>query len=161
MVAPVSRRAIEVTNGSSDTSSFIVRYLSTALDWVDRRCLLQLLRRKKFPSKDSWTELYALSHFGIAVVAYVTSFCLYLFGALFALYSAWRIIEVVTFYLKQIIQHEPEVAFRQRSFVLAVLNYFEVTFWFAVWYSVFVKWGSLTIKDSLPAGWAILRESLA
>jgi hypothetical protein len=73
----------------------------------------------------------------------------------------WRIIELVTFYLRQIIQREPEVASFQRSFVFAVLNYFEVTFWFAVWYSAFVKYGSLKIASSLPTGLAIFRESLA
>ena len=56
---------------------------------------------------------------------------------------------------------KPEVASRERSFALALLNYFEVTFWFAVWYSVLVRCGSLKITNSYPSGLSIFRESLA
>ena len=61
----------------------------------------------------------------------------------------------------QMIGGKPEVASRERSFALALLNYFEVTFWFAVWYSVLVRCGSLKITDSYPSGLSIFRESLA
>jgi hypothetical protein len=151
-----------VTNGDSDTSSFVVPCLFRAVEWVYSYCLLQLLRRK-WPAlcRDDSTELYVLGHFALSFVAYVLSFCVFrTIGALFVLYSMWRIIELVAFYLKQMIGHQPKVASPERSFVLALVSYFEVTLWFAVWYSVFAKFGYLTIKQ-LPVGWAIFRESLA
>jgi len=67
----------------------------------------------------------------------------------------------ISFFLMQMIGGKPEVASRERSFALALLNYFEVTFWFAVWYSVLVRCGSLKITDSYPSGLSIFRESLA
>ena len=82
-------------------------------------------------------------------------------SALVIFYPAWRIIEVVTFYLRQIIQRQPIVANVQRSFVFALSNYFEVTFWFAVWHSLFVRCGYLTIENSSPSWLSIFRESLA
>jgi hypothetical protein len=100
-------------------------------------------------------------HFGLAVVAYVLSFRVpWALGVLVILYSAWRITELVAFFLVQMIGDKPMVASPERSFVLALINYFEVTLWFAVCYSVFVRCGSLTIESSFPPA-SIFRESLA
>src|SRR5262249_10472845 len=69
--------------------------------------------------------------------------------------------------LMRMIGGRPTVASHERSFVLALFNYFEVTFWFAVWYSMLVRWGSLHVGfsphfvASLPGPLAIFRESLA
>jgi hypothetical protein len=130
---------------------------------------LALLRRMGwFRPDDFWTDLYVIGHFGLAAVAYALSFWVSFtygvnltLGALVILYSAWRIIELVTFFLMQMIGGRPTVASRERSFVLALFNYFEVTFWFAVWYSVLVRCGSLTIANSFPPALSIFRESLA
>jgi hypothetical protein len=109
---------------------------------------------------DFRTDLDVIGHFGLAFVAYVLSFFLSCtLGALVILYSAWRIIELVAFFLMQMIVHKPTVASPERSFVLALLNYFEVTFWFAVCYSVLVTCGSLKVAS--PSGLSIFRESLA
>jgi hypothetical protein len=168
MVAVFSRRAMNVTNGGSDTSSFVVPCLLKTLEWVKNYCLLELLRRKaRFPSSDCCTDLYVIGHFGLAIVAYVLSFwvpwisLVILWISLVIFYSAWRIIELVAFFLMQMIGHQPRVASPERSFVLALFNYFEVTFWFAVWYSVLVRCGSLKIPNSYPSGLSIFRESLA
>jgi|SRR5262245_52285921 len=160
MVALFSRRAMKVTNGSG-ASSFVVRCLSTALGWVERYCLLELLRRKGGLGLDDFrTDLYVIGHFALAFVAYVLSFLMScILGALVILYSAWRIIELVAFFLMQMIGGRPTVASPERSFVLALFNYFEVTFWFAVWYSVLVTCGSLKVAS--PSGLSIFRESLA
>jgi hypothetical protein len=107
-----------------------------------------------------------IAHLGLAIVAYVLSFWVpwtsfvILWIPLVIVYSAWRIVELVAFFLMQMVGHQPRVASPERSFVLALFNYFEVTFWFAVWYSVFVRCGSLTIKSSFPPA-SIFRESLA
>ena len=160
-------------DGSSD--SFVIPCLSTALGWVGRYCLLELLRRRRWLGLDDFrTDLYVIGHFGLAFVAYVLSFWVSFtyevnltLGALVILYSAWRIIELVAFFLMQIIGGRPTVASPERSFVLALFNYFEVTFWFAVWYSMLVRWGSLHVGfsphfvASLPGPLAIFRESLA
>jgi hypothetical protein len=130
---------------------------------------LQLLRRKGWLGLgDCCTDLYVIGQFGLAAVAYVLSFWVswtyvvnLALGALVIFYSGWRIIELVAFFLMQMIGGKPEVASRERSFVLALLNYFEVTFWFAVWYSVLVRCGSLKITNSYPSGLSIFRESLA
>jgi hypothetical protein len=158
-----------VTNGSSGAPPFVVRHLSAALEWVEKCCLLQLLRRKGWLGLgDCCTDLYVIGQFGLAAVAYVLSFWVswtyvvnLALGALVIFYSGWRIIELVAFFLMQMIGGKPEVASRERSFVLALLNYFEVTFWFAVWYSVLVRCGSLKITNSYPSGLSIFRESLA
>jgi hypothetical protein len=154
---------MRMTNGGSGASSFVVPFLSAALEWVERYCLLELLRRRgRLGSDDFRTDLYVIGHFGLAFVAYVLSFWVSCtLGALVILYSAWRIIELVAFFLRQMIVHRPTVASPERSFVLALLNYFEVTFWFAVWYSVLVTCGSLKIANSSPSGFSIFRESLA
>ena len=165
-IALFSRRAMKVTNdGSSD--SFVIPCLSTALGWVERYCLLELLRRRRWLGLDDFrTDLYVIGHFGLAFVAYVLPFWVSFtyevnltLGALVILYSAWRIIELVAFFLMQIIGGRPTVASPERSFVLALFNYFEVTFWFAVWYSVLVTCGSLKVAS--PSGLSIFRESLA
>ena len=155
-----------MTNSGSD--SFFVCFLVARFKWVQKYCLLELLRRKaRFPSSDCCTDLYVIGHLGLAVMAYALSFWvpwiwLVIFWiSLVILYSAWRIIELVTFYLRQMIAHEPRVASPERSFVLALLNYFEVTLWFAVYYSVFEKVGSLKIAHPLPPAFSIFRESLA
>jgi hypothetical protein len=153
-----------VTNSGSDPSSFVGPFLVARLKWVQKYCLLELLRRchkARFPSSDRRTDQYVIGHWVLAVVAYALSFWLpCTLGVLVILYSAWRIIELVTFFFVQMIGHQPRVASPERSFVLALFNYFEVTFWFAVWYSVFVRCGSLTIKSSFPPA-SIFRESLA
>jgi hypothetical protein len=152
---------MKVTNGGSGTSSFVVPYLLARLKWVKKYCLLELLPNW-FHLSAFWIDLYVIGHLGLAVLAYALSFWVpCTLGALVILYSAWRIIELVAFFLVQMIADEPGVASRERSFVLALSNYFEVTFWFAVWYSVFVRCGSLTITKPFPSGFAIFRESLA
>src|SRR5438046_2137818 len=96
----VLAESYEVTNGGSDTSSFVVPCLLKTLEWVKKYCLLELLRRKaRFPSSDFCTDLYVTGHFGLAIVAYVLSFwvpwiSLVIFWiSLVIFYSAWRIIE--------------------------------------------------------------------
>jgi hypothetical protein len=150
-----------VTNGSSG-DSFVVPYFSALLEWVQRYCLLGLLRHTGWLGLDDFhTDLYVIGHFALAFVAYVLSFFLSCtLGALVILYSAWRIIELVAFFLMQMIVHKPTVASPERSFLLAVFNYFEVTFWFAAWYSVLLTCGSLKVNSS-PSGLSIFRESLA
>jgi len=169
MVRAILAEATKVTNGSSGAPPFVVRHLSAALEWVEKYCLLQLLRRIGWLGLgDCCTDLYVIGQFGLAFVAYVLSFWVswiyvvnLMLGALVIFYSGWRIIELVAFFLMQMIGGKPEVASRERSFALALLNYFEVTFWFAVWYSVLVRCGSLKITDSYPSGLSIFRESLA
>jgi hypothetical protein len=169
MVRAILAEATKVTNGSSGAPPFVVRHLSAALEWVEKYCLLQLLRRIGWLGLgDCCTDLYVIGQFGLAFVAYVLSFWVswiyvvnLMLGALVIFYSGWRVIELVAFFLMQMIGGKPEVASRERSFALALLNYFEVTFWFAVWYSVLVRCGSLKITDSYPSGLSIFRESLA
>src|SRR5262249_43091208 len=94
-IALFSRRAMKGTNdGSSD--SFVIPCLSTALGWVERYCLLELLRRRRWLGLDDFrTDLYVIGHFGLAFVAYVLSFWVSFtyevnltLGALVILYSA-------------------------------------------------------------------------
>jgi hypothetical protein len=95
-----------VTNGSSGAPPFVVRHLSAALEWVEKCCLLQLLRRKGWLGLgDCCTDLYVIGQFGLAAVAYVLSFWVswtyvvnLALGALVIFYSGWRIIELVAFF---------------------------------------------------------------
>src|SRR2546430_2042748 len=154
----------------------VERYLSAALDWVQRPCLFQLLRKRYgwFGTADTPIDLWVFGHLALAFLTYVLSFYLSVqyainlaLGTLVIVYSTWRIIDLVTFLLNQIVSGRggpggvPKVASHERSFVLAIGNYFEVTFWFAAWYSILVRWGSLVIEPSLPRGLSIFRESLA
>ena len=56
---------MKVTNdGSSD--SFVIPCLSTALGWVERYCLLELLRRRRWLGLDDFrTDLYVIGHFAL------------------------------------------------------------------------------------------------
>jgi hypothetical protein len=159
---------MKVTNGGSGSPSFVVPCLSAALNRVERYCLLELLRRRGWFGCDFWTDLYVIGQLGLAALTYALSFWVSFtyevnltLGALVILYSAWRIIELVAFFLMQIIGGRPTVASVERSFVLAISNYFEVTLWFAAWYSLLVRWGSLSLSESLPPLLSIFRESLA
>jgi hypothetical protein len=73
-IALFSRRAMKVTNGGSGAPSFVVPCLSAALNWVERYCLLELLRRIRWFGRDFWIDIYVIGHFGLAAVSYVLSF---------------------------------------------------------------------------------------
>jgi hypothetical protein len=91
------------------------------------------------------------ANFGIATVVIVLSF--------------WRIIETSSFHLNMLISRVgrpggvPTVASYERSFVLMLLNYVEVTLWFATWYSIAARQAVLVGPSPLPL--SIFRESLA
>jgi hypothetical protein len=170
-----------MTSDSTDSNQPAPRsvdgYLSAALDWIQRHCLFHLVRTHKGwfgPRSDAPVDLWVLGHLVLAAATYALSFYLSFtyainvtLGTLVILYSAWRIIELVTFLLNQLVSARggpggvPRVASYERSFVLAIANYFEVTLWFAAWYSIFVRWGSLFVEPSLPRPLSIFRESLA
>jgi hypothetical protein len=79
--------------------------------------------------------------------------------------SAWRIMEIITFHLNMLIARPGRpggvatVASRQRTLVLALANYLEITLWFATWYSIAERQEAFVGPKPLPL--SIFRESLA
>ncbi len=80
--------------------------------------------------------------------------------------SALRLLDLVSFHLNQLIARRGRpggvhtVASYERSLVLALLNYLEVTLWFSAWYAMAYRGGYLDITSS-PLVLSIFRESLA
>jgi hypothetical protein len=122
---------------------------------------------------DVLVDRYVLVSAALAVVVYAVSFvelsisytANFVLATIIIVLSAWRIIELVSFHLNFLVSRVGRpggvatVASYERTFVLMLLNYVEVTLWFAVWYSVSVRQGVLT--GPAPLQLSIFRESLA
>jgi hypothetical protein len=168
---------------SAAPRSSVVCRISQALNWLQKLSILyQWLQRRGLHTVplgsprgaiDVLVDRYVLVCTALAIVMYAVSFVevrfLYapnfLVATLVILLSFWRIIEIASFHLNTLISRVgrpngvPTVASYERSLVLMLLNYAEVTFWFASWYSISVREGVLSGPSPLPL--SIFRESLA
>jgi hypothetical protein len=177
-----------MTDGSPSGSpaspkSSLTRRIAQALDLLQKLGFLYpLLKRRRLHELppghppgaiDVLVDRYVLVSTALAAVVYAVSFIAlpipytanFVLATLVILVSFWRIIETSSFHLNMLISRVgrpggvPTVASYERSFVLMLLNYIEVTFWFATWYSISVRQGVLTGPTPLPL--SIFRESLA
>jgi hypothetical protein len=74
--------------------------------------------------------------------------------------SASRIATLVCFHLNSLLTRSAPVASYERSFVLLLANYVEVTFWYALWYSIACR-NHLFSEVGTTLLLSILRESIA
>ncbi|MGH8638114.1 MAG: hypothetical protein ACREUZ_13345, partial [Burkholderiales bacterium] len=107
---------------------------------------------------DVLVDRYVLSWTAAALIVYPLSFVSLptsaiinvVLAAIVIAISAWRIIEITTFHLNMLISRAgrpgavPTVASYERSFVLMVANYIEITMWFAAWHSILVRSGAFS-----------------
>jgi hypothetical protein len=163
--------------------SSLTRRIAQVLDMIQKLGflypLLKLRALQALPAGrprggiDVLVDRYVLVCTALAAVVYAVSFIAlpvpytanFVLATLVVLVSSWRIIETTPFHLNMLISRVgrpggvPTVASYERSFVLMLLNYIEVTFWFATWYSISVRQAVLTGPAPLPL--SIFRESLA
>jgi hypothetical protein len=171
------------TGSSASPKSSLAPRVSQALDLLQRLGflypLLKLRNLHDVPpggprgAVDVIIDRYVLFCTALAAVVYAGSFVKFpvpyaanfVLATLVILLSSWRIIELSSFHLNMLISRAgrpggvPTVASYERSLALMLLNYVEVTFWFATWYSISVRQGALAGPSPLPL--SIFRESLA
>jgi hypothetical protein len=152
----------------------IVANLARVLDFIQKRSILYLLLRwRGLHDQDRFVDRYVMACTVLAPCMYLASFVplpltLLKVGlaAILIFVSAWRIIELVTFHLNMLIARPgrpggvSSVASYERTFIFALANYLEVTFWFATWYSIAVRQGAFQEVQG-PLLLSIFRESLA
>lgn len=172
-------------SNSKQPASSLVRRLAAALNCVEKCSpVYQLLKRKGLldlpPGSprggiDVLVDRYVVIWFIAAMAMYAFSFVPlpvphtinFMLAAILVVASFWRIIELVSFHLNMLVAKgtRPKgrvdtVASLERTFVLLLLNYFEVALWFSAWYSIAVREGVLQPPPS-PLPLSIFRESLA
>jgi hypothetical protein len=114
-----------------------------------------------------WTAVAAVVFAASFVECRVSSWANFAIATFLILLSLWRIIEVLSFHLNMLVSRVGRpggvstVASYERSFVLVLLNYLEVTLWFATWYSISVRQEVLSPDGPSPLLFSIFRESLA
>ena len=79
--------------------------------------------------------------------------------------SFWRMLEMLAFHFGELVSRATSrkgvtIASFERTFVLVLSNYLEVTLWFATWYSFMFQRGAFQNAPS-PLFFSLFRESLA
>lgn len=167
-----------------EPASSIVARLVTALNFIEKSTIYyQLLRQKELldlPEGASrgrsdvvvdryvlgWTVAAAATYFLSFVTLPLSDIANVIIASAVVVLSAWRVVELASFHLNMLLSrnNRPKgrvatVASFERTFILLLLNYFEVTLWFATWYSIAVREGVLKAPSPLPL--SVFRESLA
>lgn len=169
---------------SKQAASSLVGRLADALNRVEscsiiyrllkRRGLLDLAPGSPRGQIDVLVDRYVLAWFVCAAVAYILSFVdvpfprtNLLLAVVVVIISFLRIVELVSFHLNMLVAkgrrlkgRVDTVASFERTFVLLLINYFEVSLWFATWYSIAVREDAFQSAPS-PLPLTIFRESLA
>jgi hypothetical protein len=160
--------------------SHIAPRLGRLLQSIQGLCpLYLLLRPSRLPRDESgrqkgeiFVDRYVLGCLGLAMLLYPISFLAspfrtlnILVASVVMLLSLWRILEVLAFHLGELLSRassgkQVSIASFERTFVLALANYLEVTLWFASWYSIMLQRGAFQSAPS-PLFLSIFRESLA
>jgi hypothetical protein len=158
-----------------EPTSYIVRYLSKALSAIEKveivNLLLRWLKGLQQPTHGRGIVLIdqiVIALMFAAIASYVFSFILNLpyawmnwtIGVVVVLFSAWRIFTLACFHLNLVVATSLPVVSYERSFLLMIANYIEVTFWYATWYSIAIR-NDLFEKTAPMLPLSILRESIA
>jgi hypothetical protein len=172
------------TQNNKPPESSVVRRLSALLDALQRRTPLHRILERH--GLNEWKDGEPRGHFDVIVDRYALLFAMaaliiypftvywkpfseranFMLAVVVVCLSALRLLDLISFHLNQLIARRGRpggvhtVASYERSLVLALSNYLEVTLWFSAWYAMAHRGGYLDITSS-PLVLSIFRESLA
>jgi hypothetical protein len=159
----------------SERDSFIVKTFVRLAGIYQRFSLYEQLKRSAERAgatradHNYWIDWYVVVWTTVGIATYILLYAipaslLFYLGFIVTAVGVYRIGEIATFHFRAALGMSGSVtgvstvASHQRTFLLALFNYAEITLWFATSYVVFSHFGALAVSS--PKFLIILRESL-